>query len=303
MKKLIKLIDSPCALCSKDNDFSVLYKENFDLDSVDSKVFSARRIPDRLHFQIVKCNSCGLIRSNPIVSLQYLKKLYQESKFTYGGEVKNLQLTYGSCLKKLNNYDVIKESLLEIGCGNGFFLEKALELGYSEVWGVEPSKDAISRASTKAKSHIVHDVFRPGIFISNQFDVICFFQVLDHISDPNQFLLECYRILKPNGLILCVVHNIGSWQYKILKERSPIIDVEHTYLFDKETLKKIFKKNKLKVFEVGSVKNTYSLGYWLRMTPLPRKIKEFLTKKGNKFSYLPLTMGVGNVYLVARKER
>lgn len=301
MKKLIKLIDSPCAICGKDNDFSILYKENFDLDSVDSKVFSARRIPDRLHFQIVKCNSCGLVRSNPIIPLQYLKKLYKESKFTYGEEVKNLQLTYGSYLKRLDDYGALKGKLLEIGCGNGFFLKQALELGYKEVWGVEPSKDAISKASAKLKNHIVCDIFRPGIFTPNQFNVICFFQVLDHIVDPNQFLSECYQILKPGGLILCINHDIGAWTAGILKDKSPIIDVEHTYLYDKKTIKKIFEKNKFRVLDTGNVRNIYSLGYWLQMTPLPLRIKKILIKKRHKFLRLKLTLGVGNLYLIARK--
>lgn len=301
MKKSVRLIDSKCALCSKDNDFRVLYKENFDLELVDSKVFSARRIPDRLHFQIVKCNHCGLIRSNPIIPLQNLKKLYQESKFTYGEEIENLQLTYGFYLKRLDDYGVIKGKLLEIGCGNGFFLEEALELGYKEVWGVEPSRDAINKASTKVKKHIIHDFFRPGIFMPNKFDVICFFQVLDHVLNPSQFLSECHRILKPDGLILCISHDIGAWSARVLKEKSPIIDIEHTYLYDKKTIAKLFGKNKFQILGVGGIKNTYSLSYWLKMVPLPRGIKRILIKKYHKFLRLKLTLGVGNLYLIARK--
>lgn len=297
------LIPTRCAICNTLNNAVEIFPANFEVRSLNPDVFSARRFPDKIHYCLVKCKQCGLVRSDPIASKDLLAQLYQRSTFTYTDEIPNLTKTYGRSLAALTDFGVKKRVILEIGCGNGFFLEEALSQGYDNVFGVEPSLDAVEHASPIIRKSITCSMMKPGLFDEEQIDVICMFQVLDHVSDPNGLLEECYRILKPGGLALCINHNISSWSAKIFKERSPVIDIEHTYLYNPTTLSRLFEMRGFIVKRVGSINNYYSIYYLLRLLPLPVSIKtrllNFITT--NKIMHLQLSLPLGNIELVAQK--
>ena len=301
----LKLNPTLCAICGIENNATELYLENFSTESFNPGVFSARRLPDRIHFRIVKCNICGLVRSDPVTDSRILAKLYEQSTFNYNDEVDNLKLTYGRYLSSIDKYGIEKGALLEIGCGNGFFLEEALKRGYTSVCGVEPSKDAVARANIHIRSSIICDIMRQNLFREEQFEVLCMFQVLDHITDPSSLLIECFRVLKPGGILLCFNHNINSLSAKFFGEHSPVIDIEHTYLYSPATMSHIFALHGFQVLKIHSAINTYSLYYLMRLVPLQAMIKRHLLKwlKGKLFKFIRLSIPLGNLYLVAQKPK
>lgn len=299
----LELHPTHCAICGVEGNATELYPANFSMESLNPAVFSARRLPDRIHYRIVRCNTCGLVRSDPVADPRILAKLYEQSAFNYDDEVDNLKLTYGRYLSSLDKYGTQKDSLLEIGCGNGFFLEEVLKRGYSSVRGVEPSQDAVARAGPSVHPHIVCDIMRPNLFGEEQFNVLCMFQVLDHIADPSGLLNECFRVLKPGGLFLCLNHNIKSLSALFFGERSPVVDIEHTYLYSPDTMSRLFASHGFDVLHIGPALNIYSPYYVARLVPLPGMIKEVLLKclKIKLFRRIRLTVPLGNLCLVARK--
>jgi SAM-dependent methyltransferase len=301
----IELVSTNCAICSTKNNASVIYRANFDFEAFNPAVFSARRIPDMLHYQIVRCNSCGLVRSDPVVDANVLKSLYGQSSFTYSQDTPNLTRTYGRYLQKTEKYEISKDHLLEIGCGNGFLLEEARLQGFKEVTGVEPSKDAIVQANPAIRSKIVCDILHPGLLPINIFSVICMFQTFDHVSEPNILLEECVKLLQPGGVILCLNHNVEAISSRVLKEKSPIIDIEHTYLYSPKTMKRLFENHGLHVLEVGPAWNIIRLHSLLRLFPMPKGIKQKLLDLVNRtpFNKLSLTLPLGNLYIIAQKSR
>ena len=266
-------------------------------------VFSARRLPDGVHYRMVRCNTCGLVRSDPIVDLDVLANLYARSVVTYGDEIPDLKFTYGHYLDRVSKFHADKGSLLEVGGGNGFFLEQALTQGYQEVCGVEPSEEAIQKADPRIRPSLICDIMRPGLFEANRFDVVCLFQVFDHIVNPGEILAECYKVLKPGGALLCLNHNIEAVSARLLGERSPIIDIEHTYLYSKATISRLVEQQQFKVSEVGSVYNRYALRYLMRLVPFPKAIKQGLVNAvaNNRLGRVRLSVPLGNLYLIAQK--
>src|SRR3989344_6508466 len=134
-----------CAICGDKQNTELRYKESIDFEKVDKNTFSARRIPEKVHYQLLRCNNCGLIISSPILSTDKIKYLYKESDFTYSEEVPSLKKTYSYYLKHALKYVGKNPKLLEIGSGNGFFLEEVKTIGIKDFWGVEPSRSAIDK--------------------------------------------------------------------------------------------------------------------------------------------------------------
>lgn len=299
------LLATRCAICGTDGGAKELHPANFAPDAFNSATFSARRLPDRIRYRMVRCDRCGLVRSDPVAPAGVLAALYAQSAFTYGAEVVSLRATYARYLARLARYGARKGALLEIGCGNGFVLEEALAQGYALVTGVEPSADAVRKADPAIRERIVCDVMRPGLFEPGTFDVICLFQVFDHIADPGALLDECFRALRPGGVMLCLNHNIRAISARLLGARSPIIDIEHTYLYSPTTIARIFADHRFQIAHVGPVFNTYPLHYLARLMPIPDgpKHKALGWLRKNSLGAIRLSVPLGNLYLVARKPR
>jgi SAM-dependent methyltransferase len=259
--------------------------------------------PDMVHYRIVRCNKCGLVRSDPIIDQETLKNLYLQSSLNYSKDIPNLRLTYGSYLHKLEKYRPQKESCLEIGCGNGFFLEEALAQGYKKIVGVEPSKSAIEQANDLVKDSICNDIMRPGLPL-DKVSVICMFQLFDHIPNPKEFLAICADALISGGLVLCFNHNVTALSAQILGEKSPIIDIEHTFLYSPLTIQKLFQENGYKVLEVGAAWNFIGLLSLLQLFPFPRNLKTKLIaffQDKPVITKIRLFLPLGNLYLIAQK--
>jgi SAM-dependent methyltransferase len=298
-----RLHPTRCAICGTTDGSDELYAAQLNLDAFTPSVFSARRLPDRTHYRMVRCRTCGLVRSDPVLDAEVMAELYRESSFDYGDELEGIRATYGAALDRLASVAAGRNGLLDVGCGSGFVLELARDRGWQAVRGVEPSSDAIAKADPGVRSAIVQDVLREGLFDAESFDAVTLFQVLDHIPEPVDFLRECLRILRPGGAILALNHNVTAWSARILGERSPIIDVEHTYLYSPETMRRIFGQVGFDVVSVGPVRNTYSTSYLLHLMPLPRALKQSLVPRARqtRLGRSQVTVPLGNLCLIARR--
>jgi SAM-dependent methyltransferase len=292
-----------CPICETSGSDRQVYAMNFRPEDLNGAVFSARRAPDRLHYRIVRCQRCGLLRSDPILPAADLGRLYESSQFTYAVEAEFARETYRNYLDRALPLVRERHRLMEIGCGSGFFLRAALRAGFAEVWGVEPSTEAVSKATDDVRGHIRPGLYSDDTFPANHFDVICAFQVLDHAPDPTRLLLACMKDLKPGGLALFINHDCGGLSNRLLGELSPIVDIEHTVLFDKRTMRRLFEKCGFDVREVFSVRNTYPLHYWTKLAPLQRAVKSPLRSLLDSVSLgkLPITLRAGNLGIIATK--
>ena len=293
-----------CAVCGTIDQAQEVYPARLDLDAFTPARFSARRIPDRTHHRIVRCSRCGLLRSDPMLDPAAIETLYRSSAFNYGDELEGLCRTYGNALDRIGSMVPSRDGLLDIGCGNGFVLSLALDRGWKEVRGVEPSSDSVARAPSDVRRLITEEMMRPGLFRPGSFDAITLFQVLDHITEPRVFLRECLRLLRPGGVILALNHNASAWSARVLGERSPIVDIEHSYLYSAKTMRSLFVRTGFDVLSVYPVANTYSAAYVLHLVPLPRRLKDFLMPRfrRSRVGQIPLTLRLGNLCLLATPQ-
>ncbi len=96
-------------------------------------------------------------------------------------------------------------TLLDLGCGTGrFTIPIATQLGYS-VTGADASEDMVIRASVKKDAErAMWDVQDASslTYSDDSFDAVFMSHLLHHIDAPLKVLGECYRVLKPGGVLL-----------------------------------------------------------------------------------------------------
>jgi SAM-dependent methyltransferase len=108
----------------------------------------------------------------------------------------------------------LRGRLLDLGCGVGNFLAAARDAGF-DVTGIELNHNAVRFAQEHygLKSVLA---MRPGEFRAthpnDRFDVVTFFEVLEHQEDPQGFLDVAKDCLAENGYLALSVPNRNRWQ-------------------------------------------------------------------------------------------
>ena len=290
----------PCLFCGDDDCAQELYPRNFRDEDLDAAVFSARRVTEHFHYRMVRCSRTGLVWSREVLPDEVLARLYADSKVTFSAYADIIRRDYWRPLER-HARGMRKDAALEIGCSSGFFLEELRAQGFADVRGCEPSLEAKALAAPAVREGIHTGFFTDAVYPDASFDLICSFQTLDHLGDPLAILETCRRKLRPGGLLYLIVHNTDGLQAKIFGEKSPIVDVEHIYLFNPATLEKAVAKAGFQAERVFPIVNSYPLEYWIRHAPIPAKAAALAFAKATGLAGLRLPIRPGNIGILARK--
>jgi len=125
--------------------------------------------------------------------------------------------------------------LLDVGFGDGGFLENAKSVGW-EVVGVDIDSETVNSARQRGLN--VHqgslDVFCDTC---DSFDVITMSHVIEHLHDPITALRAVYRLLKPNGHLWLETPNINSLGHQYFQRNWRGLEPpRHLVLFDPQSL-------------------------------------------------------------------
>ena len=102
-----------------------------------------------------------------------------------------------------------EKKVLDIGCGNGSFLARVANAGWT-VCGIEPDEKAVDRCRMKGLNVMTGGMEKLARFSANTFDWVTLSHVIEHVHDPRMLLLETLRVLKPGGLLWLETPNIQS---------------------------------------------------------------------------------------------
>jgi SAM-dependent methyltransferase len=97
--------------------------------------------------------------------------------------------------------------LLDIGCGTGSFLVKLhKEYPKSIFVGIDPSEEAVKRASRMVKSKCIAIMKQDGesMQFSDEFDVVCLGESLYAARDKQKVVSNCYNALKKGGIVAII---------------------------------------------------------------------------------------------------
>lgn len=108
--------------------------------------------------------------------------------------------------RQLQQYNISPTAkILDIGSSGGILVLELIKRGYSNVYALDYSKDAIDLCQARGlKNSFVMDGHNPE-FPDNEFDVIIASDCLEHLADDRLALQNWYRILKPGGKAIIYV--------------------------------------------------------------------------------------------------
>ncbi len=105
------------------------------------------------------------------------------------------------------------QTLLEVGCGRGDFLDGFSKLGLN-CMGVDLQPEVAPKHYPHLKAEKCDIESERLPFADNSIDIIYSKSVLEHLNKPDKYLVEAFRVLKKGGLILTLVPDWES-NYKI----------------------------------------------------------------------------------------
>lgn len=254
-------------------DNSLVNKKNFieeDLNYIKYKNCEGVELFKKNHFQIIDCKKCNFIHALPLPTQSelddfYLKTFYKQERKSDYFEGQRKQLNWWNKIfdERLDNFEKIlgrKGSILDIGCGPGFFINRASSKGW-EVAGIEPSIDAVNYANNSlgldTQCKRIEDIYE----IDKKFDVIYSHGVLEHLRNPSLIFDLCKSIKQKNKLneILCfisVANDFNPFQYAAIQSNKLepwfIIPPEHLNYFNHANFIKFAESNNAKPIKVLS---------------------------------------------------
>ncbi|MEZ4392611.1 MAG: class I SAM-dependent methyltransferase [Polyangiales bacterium] len=161
-----------------------------------------------------RCDRCDLERVYPLPDAAEVEAVYRDGYFSGPGagyddyferERAVAARKSAARLDRAAELGVRRGRALDVGCASGYFLEAALARGFA-VRGVEPSEEARAHADDRVRGSIVASLGDD----EGPFDLITFWDVLEHLADPVATLAETAPRLAPGGVLGVVVPVLGS---------------------------------------------------------------------------------------------
>jgi 2-polyprenyl-3-methyl-5-hydroxy-6-metoxy-1,4-benzoquinol methylase len=117
------------------------------------------------------------------------------------------------------------------------------------VSGLELGKEIAAATSKRLKIKVFTETLQE-MPVSEKFDVITLFDLLEHVPDPKAVLRSVREHLFPGGIALIFCPNLDSVGMKILRERSSLVmPAEHLFYFTPRSLRRLIEETPLAVAE------------------------------------------------------
>ncbi|MBA3496810.1 MAG: class I SAM-dependent methyltransferase [Gemmatimonadales bacterium] len=225
-------------------------------------------------YHILICDVCGLRYLWPQPHTQAIEDTYSKEYFTsshsisrgygdYLADAPNHRTTFRNRLKLLPQ-PAGDMRLMDVGAAAGFFVEQATLAGW-QAEGVEPNDFMATYAREKLGAKVRTGTLTSLSLPSNHFDVVTLWEVIEHLPQPRQLLIEARRLTRSGGLLALSTPDCRSIVARLSGKRwlgwkkVP----EHLYFFTRPTLIRLLSDVGFQVVVTKYVSITVTLGFAL----------------------------------------
>ncbi|WP_456384900.1 class I SAM-dependent methyltransferase [Desulfolithobacter sp.] len=233
-------------------------------------------------FTVVKCRTCGLMRTNPRPAPESIGFYYPDDYGPYAGtRVRPEAPGRSSVIKRLLrpvvsflvDYktsalpSIPPGNLLELGCASGAFMHQMAQRGW-RVEGIEFSSKA-AMAATQLGYHVYAGPLETAPAPDKLFDLVVGWMVVEHLHDPVGGLRKLREWTRPGGWLVISVPNAGSLEFKIFKEKWYALQLPtHLYHYTPRSISQVLEAggwSLVKVYHQRVLSNLFPcIGYVLR---------------------------------------
>jgi len=266
-RDMIELESAPCPLGCRRGDLLVL------------------RGHDRLNhlpgvFNVVRCRTCGLMRTDPRPTPEGMRLYYPDQYGPYRGtridpdrrkvDQSRVLRRWATRFFEFNTMrlpTIQPGRALEIGCASGAFLDRLSRSGWNAE-GVEFSDTAAKYARSLGFS-VYSGSVESAPDPQHLFRLVVGWMVLEHLHDPLKVLQKIHRWVEPKGWLVLSVPNAGAMEFTIFRHRWYALHLpNHLYHFTPKSLSRILEAGgwrTVRVFHQRTLMNAIgSVGYWLQ---------------------------------------
>jgi SAM-dependent methyltransferase len=182
-------------------------------------------------WQSRKCSNCDVVYVSPRPGREEVAQLYAHKEdVRLDQPIENFKRRQARVsLRLIREYAPRGGSLLELGPGDGFFLDEAKRQGFN-VHAIElnvKQAEDIATRGIDCESQPLHE----NSFDGQLFDVIYFCDVLSHFYDPVEALQTIRRHIRTGGILVFETGNLGDVDPKYYSRYPTFLLPEHLFLF------------------------------------------------------------------------
>ena len=220
---------------------TAVMKESCDLCEVEGRLYARSS-----GFDIVRCERCSLLWTNPVASQGASGGYMERVGEIYGANVtahkERFRRQLEVCVREARLGDLRGLRILEVGAGLGFFLDVCEDFGISaEGCDIDEGRvECANRERARVRLGTLDDSYGDA-----SFDAVFAFNLIEHLTHPKEFLARAQRVLKAEGLLVIetpiqesVFHALGRVAYSLSRGRVNLLALNpggHNYKFSKKT--------------------------------------------------------------------
>lgn len=205
-------LDGRCILCGDRSlepidqihwmDLRRLYRQQFSIDIA--------QIAPQLDRDAVlvsyRCQACGVEFDSPCVEgdAGFYEQLCRTGHYVFS----NAKWEFDQAIRDIGD----GQRVMDVGCAEGAFLAQLCRLRRGiQPFGVEPCARARERCQERGLVVTGEPMGCVTVTYAEAFDVVCGFQVLEHVASPATLLGQMVRCLRPGGRLLLSVPNMDGF--------------------------------------------------------------------------------------------
>jgi SAM-dependent methyltransferase len=205
-----------------------------------------------------------------------------------------------------------EQKILDVGCGDGAFIDFFESKTNLEAWGVDASLQREHKRLFRGNW-----LERFPNQVPTNFSVISFLDVFEHFSDPSPALIRANELLSPGGILLLKLPNKCALAYKIglcLNRIAPKLAVKawvrlyqlecpppHYFYHSRASIERLLF-SKFDLISGGWISEIPLRGLWSRFWFLPKPMRPLAVIIALIYRILSIRSWNDSIYILARKR-
>ena len=260
-----------CRICKGPFLFPALLEYPNSPRSAQGFLDNLEELDDVVDLKIYQCQQCGLVQHD-LKPVDYYKDVIRAIAYSEEmGHFREKQLA--EWIQKFNLKD---KKILEVGSGQGEYLELLLKAGGTNVYGIENSKESVEIAKKKGlniqQGYLSKDYENS---YAENFDAFATFNFMEHWPDISSSLHSLQNSLNESAVGLVEVPN---FDFMLKNGMYSEFTTDHIFYFTEKTLRTVLETHGFDVIEINSIWHDYILSAQVKKRPA-LNIKSFTTKQ------------------------